>query len=289
MLAWWCSVSTEIDLAPGNAYGLTLKNRVLAAAGCLGYGVEYERVLDLGQLGAVVTRSTTLHGRRVGRAPRLIETPAGLLAAGAWPDPGLERVLARYAPIWAGWATPVLLSVAGDTPDDYVAVAAALEGVEGVAGLELNLAAHPERAARITAAVRAATLLPILAKLPLLNQGLAALAQSVAAAGADAITAIGSPRGLAADPAGGAPISGRFSGPALRPLALAAVAEVAAAVEVPVVACGGIATAEEARQFIQAGASAVQVGAALLADPFAAARIAAELADTVAQDSHKAV
>jgi dihydroorotate dehydrogenase (NAD+) catalytic subunit len=270
-----------IDLAPHNPYGLALKRPVLAAAGCFGYGVEYARLVDIAALGAIVTRSTTLHGRRFARPPRLIETPAGLLAVGNWPDPGLARVIERHEPVWAGWDTPVLISVAGAAPDEYAAFAAALEGVEGIAGLELNLAAHAGVAARIVAAARAATQLPLLAKLPPFGEGhqeLAALARSLADAGADALVAISSPRGVALDPHSGERVDGWLSGPALRPLALALVADLAAVVGVPVVGCGGIATTEDARQFLAAGAVAVQVGAVLLADPGAAARIGAELA-----------
>jgi len=269
-----------IDLAPHNPYGLALQRPVLTAAGCFGYGVEYARLADIAGIGAIVTRSTTLHGRRVAWPPRLIETPAGLLVVGAWPDPGLARVIDRYTPVWAGWDTPVLLSVVGGTTEDYAAFAAALESVEGIAGLELNLAGHADVAARVVAAARAATQLPLLAKLPYLEgdrQALAALARSSADAGADAIVASGSPRGLAIDPQSGKHIEGGLSGPALRPLALALVADLAAAVSVPVIGCGGIASLEDARQFLAAGAAAVQIGAALLADPGAAARIGAAL------------
>lgn len=268
-----------IDLAPHNPYGLTLRQPVLTAAGCFGYGVEYVRLIDIAGIGAIVTRSTTLHGRRVAQPPRLIETPAGLLAVGAWPDPGLARVVDRHAPVWASWDTPVLLSVAGASVDEFAAFAAALEGVEGIAGLELNLAGHAD-AVRVVAAARAATQLPLLAKLAPQEgapQALVALARSVADAGADAIVAIGSPRGMTIDRQSGQRIEGWFSGPALRPLALALVADVAAAVSVPVIGCGGIASAEDARQFLTAGATAVQIGAALLADPGAAARISAAL------------
>jgi dihydroorotate dehydrogenase (NAD+) catalytic subunit len=269
--------SVKIDLAPKNPYGLPLKSRVLTAAGCFGYGLEYARVVNLDRVGAIVTRSTTLGGRPGARPPRLIETPSGLLTVGRLPDPGLARVIERYAPVWAAWTTPVLLSVVGDTPAEYAAVAAALEGVEGVAGVELNLAAHTEHAARITAAARAATLLPLLVKLPPLTNGLVTIAHAVADAGADAITLIASPRGMVIEPGSGMRMEGGLSGPALRPIALALVAEVAGAVAVPVVGCGGIATAEDARQFFAAGAAAVQVGAALLADPEAAVRIVEEL------------
>ncbi|MBK9711651.1 MAG: dihydroorotate dehydrogenase [Kouleothrix sp.] len=266
-----------VDLAPNNPYGLALRSRVMAAAGCFGYGVEYARLVEIERAGAIVTRSTTLRGRRVARPPQLIETPAGLLAVGAWPDPGLARVVERYAPQWAAWSTPVLLSIVGERPDEYAAIAAALEGVEGIAGLELHLADHTSQAAQIVAAARAATLLPLIAKLPPASEGLAALARAVVGAGADAIALIASPPGLAADPRGGGLVAGRLSGPALRPLALAAVAAVVAAVDAPVIGCGGIATAGDARQFLAAGAVAVQVGAALLADPAALVRIAEEL------------
>jgi dihydroorotate dehydrogenase (NAD+) catalytic subunit len=266
-----------IDLAPHNPYGLALVSPVLAAAGCFGYGVEYARLVDIERIGAIVTTSTTPQRRWVARPPRLIETPAGVLAAGPWPNPGLDRVIERHAPVWATWRTRVLLSIVCASPAEYAAVAAALEGVEGIAGLELNLADQAERAAAIVAATRAATLLPLLAKLPPLEVGLAELARAVAAAGADVITACAGPRALAIDPHSGERLEGMLCGPALRPLALRRVAELAAAVDVPVIGCGGVATAEDARQFLAAGAVAVQVGAALLADPGAAVRIAEEL------------
>jgi len=272
------SLYTMIDLAPHNPYGLNLKSPVLTAAGCFGYGVEYARMVDLAAIGAIITRSTSLRGRR-GQAPRLLEMPAGVLTVGSWPDPGLARVIDRFAPVWATWNTPVILSVGGATLEEYVAIAAALEGVEGIAGLELNLTEHSERAARITAATRAATQLPLLAKLSPLGTQLADLARSVADAGADALTLTGPPRGMAADPHSGERLQGWLSGPAIRPLALAVVAEVAAVVATPIVGCGGIATVADARQFLAAGATAVQVGAALLANPYAAAQIAGALAE----------
>jgi dihydroorotate dehydrogenase (NAD+) catalytic subunit len=270
-----------IDLAPNNPYGLSLASPVLTAAGCFGYGIEYARLVDLERIGAIVTRSTTLYPQRVARPPRWIETPAGLLAAGPWPNPGLERVLERYAPTWATWRTLVLLSAEGASPAEYAAVATALEGVEGIAGLELNLAAHADQIAAIVRAARAATQLPLLAKLPAhpesARAGLPELARAAAAAGADAIVVAAAPHGLAIDPQSGERLAGWLCGPALRPLALRSVADVAAAASVPVVGGGGIATAEDARQFLAAGAAAVQIGAALLADPEAAVRIAREL------------
>jgi dihydroorotate dehydrogenase (NAD+) catalytic subunit len=266
-----------IDLAPNNPYGLALASPVLTAAGCFGYGVEYARMVDLERIGAIVTRSTTPYQRRVARPPRLVETPAGLLAVGPWPNPGLDRVVERYARIWAGWRTPVLLSVEGASPAEYAEVAAALEGVEGIAGLELNLIEQASQIAAIVRATRAATQLPLLAKLPALESLLLDLARAAAEAGADTVVVTAPPRGLATDPHSGDQLSGWLCGPAQRPLALRLVSDVVRSINVPVVGGGGIATADDARQFLAAGASAVQIGAMLLADPGAAVRIADEL------------
>lgn len=256
-----------IDLAPNSPYGLRLRNQVMTAAGCFGYGVEYARAVPLDRIGAIVTRSVALHGRAL-RPARLAETPSGLLSASPWGTRGVEDVLRRYASTWMSWKTPVLLSVEAD----YVEVAEALEGVDGVAGLELRFD-EPSAAAETVAAVRSRTLLPILVKLAP-HDALRDTARAVADAGADAITLIAPPAALAVDPGAGAQTAMRLSGPAIRPIALQAVADVASAVSIPVVGCGGITSADEARQFLAVGAQAVQVGAALLADPYAAVRIA---------------
>jgi dihydroorotate dehydrogenase (NAD+) catalytic subunit len=231
-------------------------------------------MVDVERIGAIVTRSTTPYQRRVAHPPRLVETPAGLLVVGPWPNPGLERVVARHAHTWATWRTPVLLSLEGASPTDYADIGAALEGVEGIAGLELNLVEHASQVAAIVQATRGATQLPLLAKLPALDTGLPELARAAAEAGADAIVVAGAARGLAADPHSGERLAGWLCGPAQRPLALRLVAEVVGSVAVPVIGGGGIATIDDARQFLAAGAAAVQIGAALLADPGAAIRIA---------------
>lgn len=266
----------SLDLAPHNPYGLRLSSPILTAAGCFGYGVEYARAIDLSQIGAIVTRSTSLRGRR-GVSPQLLETPAGLLLAGAWPDPGLGYVLDQLAPAWAGWSTPVILSIIGANAEEYAAIAGALEGVEGIAGLELNLARQAKHAARITAAVRAATQLPLLAKLPQQVE-IAQLGQAVADAGADALTLFAPLGGSAADPQTGELIQGDLVGPATRPLVLAAIAEAAAWLRTPIVACGGVGSADDARQLLAAGAVAVQLGSALLANPHAAGQVGLALA-----------
>ncbi|MGB9750633.1 nitronate monooxygenase [Roseiflexus castenholzii] len=263
---------SSVDLAPNNPYGLPLRAPVMTAAGCLGFGVEYERIIPLKHLGAIVTGSISLHGRRALPPLRLVETPGGVLSVGAWRDPGLTRVLCEYAPAWAAWETPVILSVAADHRE----VAAALEGVEGIAGIELTFGDDWSAAVRVVAAVRAVTLLPLLVKLPL-HARLIATARSVVDAGADAVTIAAPPRASAADPHTGELVHGWLSGPAIRPLVLEAVAEVCATLPAPVVACGGIVTAADAQPFLAAGAIAVQVGSALLANPWAAVRIAEAL------------
>ncbi|NWG19232.1 MAG: tRNA-dihydrouridine synthase [Chloroflexi bacterium] len=262
----------KVELAPKNPYGLALATPVMTAAGCFGFGVEYERIVPVEQTGAIVTGSVSLRGRRALPPLRLIETPAGLLSVGAWLDPGVDRVLREYAPVWATWKTPVILSVASD----HGAVAAALEGVDGIAGLELSFGDDLAGIARIIAAVRATTLLPLLVKLPL-HRGLAVTARAALDAGADALTIAAPPRASAPDPLSGALLHGRLSGPAVRPLVLEAIADACAALEAPVVACGGVTTVTDARAYLAAGAAAVQVGSALLADPFAAVRITEEL------------
>lgn len=262
------SIMAQVDLAPHNPYGLLLRVPVMNAAGCMGFGVEYEHVVPIERLGAVVTGSISLHGRRALPPLRLVETPAGLLNVGAWRDPGLDEVLREYAPAWKNWETPILLSVAAD----YVDIATALEGVEGIAGMELTFDDGWSSAARVVAAVRAVTLLPLLVKLPL-HERLVATARSVVDAGADALTIAAPPRACALDPRTGALIHGRLSGPAIRPLVLEAVADVCARVLAPVVACGGVGDVADARAFLAAGATAIQVGSVLLSDPSVAIRI----------------
>jgi len=284
----------SIDLAPNNPYGLTLRTPVLAAAGSLGYGVEYARLLNLGGRaprsappaphtlpGALITRTTTLRPQRARPLPRLIETAAGLVYSGGEHNPGLRYVIEQCAPIWANWELPVLVSIGGETVSAYAEAAGKLEGVEGIAGVEINLTADgrllPAQAGKIVAAVRAATLLPLLVKLPAATTDPIAPALACASAGADAIVLTGSMPALAVDPQTGEPVHGRLCGPALRPLALRLVAEVAPAVPIPVIGIGGITTADDAQQFLAVGALAVGVGTALLNDPRAAGRIAAEL------------
>ncbi len=273
-----------IDLAPQNAYSLEIATPVLAAAGSLGYGVEVARQLGLSQrgaahgLGAIVTRTTTARASR--GHPALIETPAGLLSLGGEQNPGLRTVCERYAPVWATWAVAVIVSVAASSADELARMVANLDMVEGVRGIELPLGPHgaltPAEATPLVGAVRGATPLPLIVKLPGHAPNLPELARAVVAAGADAVALIDGLPGAAPGPDGLR--YGTLYGPALRPLALRAVAAVAEAVAVPVIGSGGVSSLADARAMLDAGAAALGLGTALLLDLRAAARIAAGLA-----------
>jgi dihydroorotate dehydrogenase (NAD+) catalytic subunit len=272
-----------LDLAPQSPYSLEIATPVIAAAGCLGYGVEVARQLGLAQrgaahgLGALVTRTTTARARR--DRPTLVETPAGLLYTGGDQNPGMRAVRERFAPAWATWEVKVILSVAAERPEDLAELLADLDMIEGVAGVELPLGAHgalrPAEAVPLVRAARAATPLPLLVKLPGAAPDLPELARAVADAGADALALLDGLPGAAPGPAGLA--MGLLCGPALRPFALRAVAQVAAAVSIPLIGIGGVSGPADARALLDAGATAVGLGSALLVDLRAAARVAAGL------------
>ena len=284
-------VAMEVDLGRG----LVFVNPVIVASGPFGYGVEVADAVDLARLGGIVTRSTTLKARSGNAGRRTAEVPAGVLLGMGLQNPGIESVIERYAPTWAKWTTPVIVSLAGESASDLASAARQMEGLPGVAGIELNLscgnasrgglafALDADSAASAVSAVRRATDLPLIAKLTAAAGDIRAVARAVEAAGADAIAAINTLPGLAlaADRAGPELGSGYggLSGPALRPIALRAVYEIAQVVEVPVIGIGGIATIEDVLDLLAAGASAVGVGIAALADPMLPVRLADELAD----------
>lgn len=275
-----------IDLAPQNPFSLTISSPLIAAAGSLGYGVEYARQLGLGTrpashgIGAIVTRTTTLHARRARPLPAIYETPAGILSAGMEHNPGLRVLRERFAPVWASWDLPIIVSVAGADAAETAALAGELEGIEGVSAIELPLAAHnalePDAAKRLVAALRRATLLPLIVKLPGHAPDIVSLARAAIEAGADTLALIDSLPAMtpASD---GSLRNGRLSGPAIFPLALRLLSEVRASVETPIIAIGGVQGPIEARSMLAAGASAVGLDTALLSDLRTPARIVQEI------------
>jgi len=275
----------SVQLAPKHKKGLLLANPVMTASGTFGYGTEYSQIFDIQKLGAIVCKGTTLEPREGNPQPRLAETASGLLNSIGLQNIGVKALIREKAPLWTSWRVPVIVNIAGETVDDYVKLANELDGVAGISGIEVNIScpnikaggaefgANPESAARVTAAVKSATSLPILVKLTPNTSDIVKVAIAVAEAGADAISLINTLKGMYIDITMRQPLLGRktggLSGPAIKPIALAMVYEVAGAVEVPVIGCGGIATGNDAIEFIMAGASAVQIGTATFTNPHA--------------------
>lgn len=283
---------TAVELAPNHPRGLHLKNPVMTASGTFGYGTEYARLLDVEQLGAVVTKAISVRPREGNPGPRTVETPAGMLNAIGWQNVGLDACLRDYVPIWQRWTVPVVVNLAGFTVEDYVTVAEALSAAPGVAALELNIscpnvasegvpfALRPELAAEVTAAVRAVCDVPLIVKLSPNVTDIVEIAAAVHEAGADALSLINTLVGMVIDTRRRRPFlgntTGGLSGPAIRPIAVRMVYDVARALPgVPLIGAGGIMTADDALQYIMAGARAVQIGTATFVNPLAAIEVAA--------------
>ncbi|OGO18991.1 MAG: dihydroorotate dehydrogenase B catalytic subunit [Chloroflexi bacterium RBG_16_50_11] len=267
-----------------------LKNPVMTASGTFGYGIEYSELFNIQRLGAIICKGTTLQPREGNPQPRLVETASGVINSIGLQNIGVKALIKEKAPVWAGWRVPVIVNIAGDTVEEYGELARLLDGVKGISGLEVNIScpnvnaggvafgASPEGAAEVTKAVKKATSLPIAVKLTPNAADIAGVAKAVADAGADAVSLVNSYKGMAIDIVEKKPVmanmTGGLSGPAIKPLALALVYEVAGAVKIPVIGCGGIATAQDALEFIMAGASAVQVGSATFSNPRASLEVA---------------
>ena len=279
----------SIQLAPRHPKGLVLANPVMTASGTFGYGTEYSELIDIQRLGAVVCKGTTLLPREGNPQPRLVETSHGLLNSVGLENIGVDAVVKDKAPIWASWRVPVIVNIVGESISEYVEVATRLEGVAGISGVELNIScpnvafggleygANPRLAAEVTAAVKAVTSLPLIVKLSPNVTDVVEIALVVEGAGADAVCLINTVKGLAIDINEDRnyfrAISGGLSGPAIKPIALRMVYDVAKAVQIPVIGCGGISCASDALEFVVAGASAVQVGTVTLANPRAALEV----------------
>lgn len=269
--------------------GLTLANPVLIASGCGGTGRELAAYGALDAVGGFVTRSITVNARPGGPLPRIVETPSGLVHAVGLQNPGLDHFLATELPWLVQRGVRVFVSIVGRSLGDYAELARRLGRSPGVAGIEVNLAEpdaltsgvfdvrEPFHAASVVSAVQRDLPrgMPVLAKIRSDVVRAVEAARTVLEAGAAAVVVGGA---LPASMPDGRP--GGLSGPAIRPLALRCVAEVHAAVpDAQIVGGGGIVTADDARAFLAAGATAVQVGSALLHDPTAATRLAADLED----------
>ncbi|MGK2852091.1 MAG: dihydroorotate dehydrogenase [Candidatus Limnocylindrales bacterium] len=290
--------AADVDLRVDLGRGLVLPNPILVASGTFGYGVEYGDVVDVDLLGAICCKGTTLKARIGNPTPRVTETPGGMLNSIGLQNPGVDAVITKYAATWAAWKVPVIVNVAGESVRDYVEVARRLEGVPGIAGIELNIscpnvgkgglqfAIDASAAAEVTAAVRRATDLPLLVKLSPNVADIRPIARAIADAGADALTAINTLSGIAVAPGRQRPLLGNtyggLSGPAVKPVALRVVYEASQAVKIPVVAIGGVMELADVLDFLAVGAVAVQVGTAIFADPTLPVRLVDELAQAAA-------
>jgi dihydroorotate dehydrogenase (NAD+) catalytic subunit len=272
----------------------------MIAAGVAGYGAEYAEIVDIQKLGAIICKGTTLRPKRGNVQPRLVETAGGLLNSVGLENIGVDALIREKAPVWAGWQVPVIVNIAGETVDEYVAVTSKLEGVPGISGIELNISCpnvcaggmefgvDPNLAAQVTSAAKTATTLPVIVKLSPNATAIKEIAVAVEEAGADAISLINTLKGMAIDIDRRKPclgnISGGLSGPVIKPVALYMVFEVASVVRIPVIGCGGIASAEDALEFIMAGATAIQIGAASLTNPQAGLNVVEGIASFLRQN-----
>ena len=257
-----------VELTRGGKAPLTLPNPVIAAAGILGFdGLAYREMLDVRKLGAWVTAPLSWKPRGVVRGARLAPLPSGVLLHTGLPNPGLHRVLQRYAPAWQRSPVPVIAHVLASDPHSVERCAAALEEVDGVAALELGLhdRANAAEIAQIVYAALAHTQRPILVRVPLYHALEAA--QAAEQAGAGGVVVAGPPRGTERDPISGRLVGGRMYGPWLKAQTLRAVGQVVRAVGVPVTACGGVHSPDDARDYLDAGAVAVQVGTVTWVQP----------------------
>lgn len=282
-----------MDLHVSLPRGLTLANPVIAASGTFGFGPEYSRYVDIGSLGAVSVKGVSPEPWLGNPPPRVWETPMGLLNSIGLQNPGMEVFVRDDLPFLREKGATVIVNIIGHTVDEYSRVASRMQGEAGVAALEVNISCpnikeggmsfghDPEQAYQVTRAVRQATDLPVMVKLSPNVTSPALIAQAVEQAGADMISAINTVVGLAIDvehrrPALGG-TTGGLSGPAIKPIALRVVYDVAQSVSIPIIGMGGIASAADVLEFLLAGASAVMVGTVTFQHPGRMQQIIAEL------------
>lgn len=249
-----------IEVTRGGKNPLILANPVMAAAGTVGFdGAAYRDLLDLSKLGALVTNPITWQPRRVARGTRVVPLPAGVLVHTGLPNPGIRQVVTRYRERWARSLTPIIVHVMATMPTEVAQCVAALEGCAGVIGVEIGVhdQATPAEIGPLVEAALSHTQLPVLVRVPLYSA--LETARAAAEAGAGGVVVAAPPRGTARDPLSGQLVGGRVYGPWLKAQALRAVGQVARLVDVPVIGCGGIHSPDDARDFLEAGAVAVQV------------------------------
>ena len=283
--------------------GIHLNNPVAVASGTFGYGREYEAYMDLAELGAVITKGTTLEPRPGNPPPRIYETPSGMLNAIGLENPGIDVFLNEHLPYLRAKQVTVIANIAGSTVEDYAATAAKLEGHEGISGIELNISCpnvklgglqfgtDPNMVREVITAVKAASSLPVMPKLSPNVTDIVHIAGAALEAGADALSMTNTLVGMAIDVKKRAPILankfGGLSGPAIKPVVLRMIYQVYSAFKVPILGGGGIMNTTDALEFMMAGATGISVGTALFANPLAALQIKQGLAEYAQQEGLK--
>ncbi|MDQ1146770.1 dihydroorotate dehydrogenase (NAD+) catalytic subunit [Bacillus sp. SORGH_AS 510] len=275
--------------------GLTLKNPIMPASGCFGFGREYSQFYDLSELGAIMIKATTAEPRFGNPTPRVAETSAGMLNAIGLQNPGLEKVMSNELPWLSQYDVPIIANVAGSVEEDYVRVAKEISQAPNVHALELNISCPnvktggiafgtlPEVAKQLTKKVKEVSEVPVYVKLSPNVTNIVEMARAVEEGGADGLTMINTLVGMRLDLKTGQPIlangTGGLSGPAIKPVAIRMIHEVSQVVSIPIIGMGGIQSAEDVIEFFYAGASAVAVGTANFVDPFICPTIIRELPD----------
>ena len=293
-------VNMSVELA-----GVTLKNPVVVASGTFGFGREYSRFYDLGELGGICAKGLTLHPRTGNPAPRIAETPMGILNSVGLENPGVDAFIREELPFLRQFDTKVIANISGNTPEEYGIMCEKLSAA-GVDMIEVNISCpnvkagglaygtRPELAAEVTEeAKKHAGGVPVMVKLSPNVTDITEIAKAAEGAGADALSLINTIRGMRIDVSTRRPIlkmnTGGLSGPAVLPVAVRMVWEVSQAAGVPILGMGGVARGEDAAQLMLAGASAVAVGTALFADPFAPLKVRDGLADIAAKQKLGAI
>ncbi|GEN86564.1 dihydroorotate dehydrogenase [Oceanobacillus sp. FSL W8-0428] len=285
--------------------GLTLKNPIMPASGCFGFGKEYSEFYDLSRLGAIIMKAATQFERFGNPTPRVAETSSGMLNAIGLQNPGVERIIANEVPRLAEYDTSIIANVAGSSLEEYIFVARAFNETNDVNALELNISCpnvkeggiqfgtDPDMAKKVTAAVKEASNLPVYVKLSPNVTNIAEMAKAVEEAGADGLSMINTLTGMKLHLPTGKPLianqTGGLSGPAIKPIAIRMIYEVRQQVSIPIIGMGGISTAEDVLEFLQAGADAVAVGTANFQNPFACVDIIDALPETLIKYQYTSV
>ncbi|WP_085992448.1 dihydroorotate dehydrogenase [Oceanobacillus senegalensis] len=277
--------------------GLNLKNPIMPASGCFGFGREYSQFYDLSKLGAVIMKAATGRERYGNPTPRVAETDSGMLNAIGLQNPGVEKIIEHEVPFLANYDTSIIANVAGSTAEEYEYVAQYFNHTKDVHALELNISCpnvkeggiqfgtDPNMAAMVTERVKKASNLPVYVKLSPNVSDIVSMAKAVEGAGADGISMINTITGMQIHLPSKQPLlankTGGMSGPAIKPVAIRMIYEVSQHVSVPIIGMGGIQNAEDVLEFLLAGASAVAVGTQNFTNPFCCPEIIDELPHTL--------